>query len=88
MTKKINNLKDEDTLQLELLKVVYDNFELGTITALLSENNIPYILKDQGTGGYMRIIGGKSLYGTEILVEESFFEKANEIVNTIFPIEE
>ncbi|MCK9443767.1 MAG: DUF2007 domain-containing protein [Tissierellaceae bacterium] len=77
-----------EPLQLALLRVVQDSFQLGIITALLSENNIPYILKDQGAGGYMRIIGGQSLYGTEILVEESFFEKANEIVNTIYPNED
>jgi len=70
-------------INLKLLKTVDNNFELDLISNLLEENNIPYILKDHGTGGYMRIIAGSSIYSTDILVEESFFEKANELLNSI-----
>ena len=31
----------------------------------------------------MRIISGGSLYGTDILVEEGFFERASEIIGSI-----
>ncbi|MFA5576708.1 MAG: DUF2007 domain-containing protein [Tissierellaceae bacterium] len=88
MTRKEKKTGNQDSLELVLIRRVYDNFELGMITAILSENSIPYILKDMGTGGYMRIIGGQSLYGTEILVEESFFDKASEIVASILEEEQ
>jgi len=73
--------KDElDEIELVLLKNVNNNFELGLIKSILEDNHIPYIIKDSGTGGYMRIISGDSLYETEVLVEKSTFEKANSII--------
>ncbi|NLK43211.1 MAG: DUF2007 domain-containing protein [Tissierellia bacterium] len=80
--KNKGNQENKD-IQLVLLKTVNNNIELGLITNLLEENNIPYLLRDPGTGGYMRIIGGGSIYGTDILVEESFFERASEIIGSI-----
>lgn len=76
------NINEKD-IKLVVLKTVDNNFDLELITNLLKENNIPYILKDNGTGGYMRIIAGSSIFGTDILVEESFFEKAYEILESI-----
>lgn len=82
---KHNN--ESDDIQLVLLRTANNNFELDLITNLLEDNNIPYVLKDHGSGGYMRIIGGSSIYGTDILVDEGFFERANEILDSI-PINE
>lgn len=64
-----------------LLRTTNDIHELNIIKELLDENNIPYVIKDHGIGGYMRIISGHSLYGTDILVEESTAEKAKEILD-------
>ncbi|NLY85411.1 MAG: DUF2007 domain-containing protein [Tissierellia bacterium] len=83
MSRRDNQSQENKDIQLRLLKTVDTNFELDLITNLLKENDIPYILKDHGTGGYMRIISGSSIYGTDILVEELFFEKAKEILNSI-----
>ncbi|HSH36257.1 DUF2007 domain-containing protein [Schnuerera sp.] len=77
----------EDDIEMALLKTVYNSVELNFIENLLDENNIPYILKDQGSGGYMRIYSGFSIYGTDIFVEESMFEKAKSIIDE-FPLNE
>ncbi|NLV87856.1 MAG: DUF2007 domain-containing protein [Tissierellia bacterium] len=75
--------KENKDIELVVLRTVDNNMDLGVITNLLEENNIPYLLRDHGTGGYMRIISGGSLYGTDILVEEGFFERASEIIGSI-----
>lgn len=74
----------DDNLQLVILKTTNNDYELITIKNLLEDNNIPYILQDKGIGGYMKIIGGRSIYGTDIMVEKSSFEDAKDIINQFF----
>ena len=84
MFKKDKNIKENDPLdeiELVLLKTINNNYELGLIKSILEENQIPYIVKDSGTGGYMRIISGDSLYETEILVDKLVLDKANAILD-------
>ena len=73
--------KHTDDIEMVVLKTTNNSPELNFIKNLLDENSIPYILKDHGAGGYMRIATGSSLYGTDILVEKSTFERAKEILN-------
>lgn len=61
-----------------------NGIELNFIKSLLEENNIPYILKDIGSGAYMRIYSGFSIYWTDILIEASRFDKAKEIMDEFF----
>ncbi len=70
-----------DDIELVLLKSVGSGQELNMIKSLLDENDIPYIIKDHGVGGYMRIITGSSLYGTDVLVEKSTFERAKALLD-------
>jgi hypothetical protein len=84
MSKKKHDVQNEnqpDDIELVLLKTASNNQELDLIKNLLDENSIPYILKDHGSGGYMRIITGSSLYGTDVLVEKMEFEEAKAILN-------
>lgn len=84
MFEKKDDIQRENTsndFEMVLLKTASNNYELDLMKNLLDEHNISYILKDRGMGGYMRIIGGYSLYGTDILVERSSFEKAKEILD-------
>lgn len=78
------NEKNKD-LELVVLKAINDEYELNLTKSLLEDNNIPFIVKDYGSGGYMRIIGGSSMYRTEILVEESMFGEAKAILDEVFP---
>lgn len=69
-----------DDLELVILKAINSEYELNLIKGLLDEHEIPYIVKDNGIGGYMRIITGASPYRTDILVEKSQLEKAIDII--------
>lgn len=84
MTKKEKRANEINTV---LLRTTNNNLELNLIKELLEQNEIPYIIKDHGIGGYMRIISGDSIYGTDILVEESIIERAESLIND-FPWED
>lgn len=71
----------KNDLQLVILRTVNNDYDLNSLKAILDEENIPYIIKDRGIGGYMRVIGGNHLYGTDILVEESVVERAEKILS-------
>ncbi len=79
--------KNENDIEMVLLKSINNSMELNFIKNLLDENKIPYMLKDHGSGGYMRIASGFSIYGTDILVEKSMYEKAKAIIDE-FPWED
>lgn len=70
----------DDKLELVTLTEVDNEFELGIVTAILEDNRIPYILKNKGSGGYMRIVTGSSPFGTRIMVEKSMLEIARELI--------
>lgn len=80
-SEKTNQL---NAFEMIVLETASNNYELNLMKNLLDEHNIPYIVKDRGIGGYMRIVSGASLYGTDILVEKSMFEKAKTILDA-FP---
>jgi len=68
-------------IEMLLLKTVNNQFELDVVKELLDDHDIPYIVKDYGSGGYMRIISGTSLYRTDILVAQPTYEKAKAIID-------
>jgi hypothetical protein len=73
--------KDTNQIDLVLLKTVNDNIELGILKSVLEDNNIPYIARDYGAGGYMRILSGNPApFKTDILVEKSAYENAKKLV--------
>ena len=65
---------------LALLATLYDDILLSMYEELLKEENIPYLKKDRGTGGAMRIMMGQSFYGTDIYVPEGELERALELI--------
>ncbi len=75
--KKGNSKKD---IELVNLKTTNNNYELSIIESILKDNSIPYILHDYESGAYMRIYAGTSLYGTDIMVNKSDFERAIELI--------
>lgn len=78
--KKKRNKSNE--IELVPLKSINNNYELDIIKSILDDNNIPYIVKEYGAGGYMRIIGGDtSIYRTDILVEKSTYEQAKDLLD-------
>lgn len=81
MGNKKNN--QSDGIELLLLKTANNNYELSIIKSILEDNSIPYIVRDYGAGGHMRIIGGSSIFRTDILVEKSAYEHAKELIDQI-----
>lgn len=75
-----NNADDVNIIK---LRSISNEMELGMIKEILEDNRIPYIIKDYGPGGHMRIISGGSLYGTDVMVEEDDFDKANSLLESI-----
>lgn len=75
--------KTEDDINIIRLRSVTNEIELAIIKEILDDNNIPYIIKDQGPGGHMRIISGGSIFGTDVMVEEDDFESANSLLESI-----
>lgn len=75
--------KNADDINIVKLRSISNEVELGIIKAILDDNNIPYIVKDYGSGGHMRIITGSSPFNTDIMVEEADFDKANSLLESI-----
>lgn len=68
---------------LKKLAAVSDNFQLGIVTSLLKEHDIPFMLKDYGSGDCMRLYTGSSIFGSDIFVAEEDFEKADALLDGI-----
>ncbi len=75
--------KNADNINIIKLRSISNEMVLGMIKAILSDNNIPYIVKDYGSGGHMRIITGASPFNTDIMVSEADFEEANNLLESI-----
>lgn len=73
----------EDEFELVLLKTITNNYELELIKNLLEDVDIPYIIRDYGVGGYMRVIAGGSMFRTDILVANSMYEQAKQIIDEL-----
>ena len=76
---------------LELLITVYDNVELSILRSILEGENVPYLIRERGSGSSVRIIAGFSMFGTDIFVPKTIIEQAKEILEAYRnaePIEE
>ena len=74
----------ERNIELVLLRSISNDFELNMIQGLLDEHEIPYIVRDHGVGGYMRIVTGSgALFGADILVEKAQLEQAQNLLEEI-----
>ena len=68
---------DKDTV---LLTTVHDDVEKNLLCGILEEEQIPYLLKDRGSGDAVRILSGFSFFGTDIFVPEALIERATELL--------
>ena len=65
---------------LELLTTVYDNVELSILRSILEGENIPYLIRERGSGSSVRIIAGFSMFGTDVFVPKTIVGQAKEIL--------
>ena len=66
----------------ELLMTVYNPSELAVVESILADAEIPYLKKDRGAGGSMKIIAGYSVFGTDIFVLSEHLETAKAIFDS------
>jgi hypothetical protein len=79
----------EDFDRVEAMKPVKvasdkDTIEADMILNLLKNNDIPCFKKDNGTGSYMNLYLGFSVFGEEIYVDECDNEKALKLIGELF----
>jgi hypothetical protein len=60
------------------------NFKTSLIENMLAEEKIPYISRDLGIGGYFKVLGGYSVFGTSIYVNKQDYPRAKELVDVYF----
>ncbi len=66
----------------ELLMTVYNPSELVVVESILNDAEIPYLKKERGAGGSMKIIAGYSVFGTDIFVLSEHIEAAKAIFSS------
>ena len=75
---KPHKISDGD--EVSHLITVYDVAVLGIVRGLLEDENIPYLVRERGTGSAMRILTGFSLYGTDVYVPTEAYDTAKDLV--------
>ena len=73
---------------LELLTTVYDNTLLPVVESILRDAEIPYLIKERGTGGVMKVFMGFSMMGSDIFVKREDLETATALITPSDEIEE
>ena len=76
--------KQNDEIKLVSLVTVRNAYEFGIAESILKDNKIPYIPKEEGAGGYLRITTGGILNPTDIMVEEAHYQRAKELIEPVF----
>lgn len=69
-----------DGEDVELLTTVYDVVVLGMVRGLLEDAEIPYLVRERGTGSAMKLMTGFSLYGSDIFVPTKALETARDLI--------
>lgn len=65
---------------LELLTTVYDEISLACVKSILRDAEIPYLVKQRGSGSSVRIIAGYSIFGADIFVLRETLELASALI--------
>ena len=66
--------------EIDLLTTVRDNAMLAMIRGLLDDAEIPYLVRERGSGGVVRMVTGISWFGTDIFVPTDALEEAKELI--------
>ena len=66
-----------------LLISVYDNVKLSLVRSLLDAENIPYLIRERGSGSAVKIVTGLSSFGSDVYVPESALEDATAAIATL-----
>ncbi|MBR2579054.1 MAG: hypothetical protein IKE41_02815, partial [Clostridia bacterium] len=61
------------------LITVHNSYELGVTESILKDNKIPYIVRESGAGGFLKITTGALLTDADIMIERSYLDKAKDL---------
>lgn len=64
-----------------------NDYQINEVCAILTENNIPFLRKDNGVGSYMNLYMGHSYQEKSIFVSKKDYNKALELIS-VFTIDE
>lgn len=65
-----------------------NDYQINEVCVILTENNIPFVRKDNGAGAYMNLYMGHSLQEKRIFVNKKDYNKAHELISVITDINE
>ena len=65
---------------LALLTTVYDSAQLAVLESILRDAEIPYLIKERGSGSSVKIITGFSMFGTDLFVRREQLALATELI--------
>lgn len=55
-------------------------YEINQVCSMLSDNNIPFVRKDYGSGSYMNLYMGQSIQEKKVFVNQDNYDKARELI--------
>ncbi len=73
---------------LELLTTVYDEPSRMIVESILRDAEIPYLLRERGSGTAVKVITGFSMFGTDIFVLREHLDTATELITPPEDLEE
>lgn len=57
-------------------------YEIKQICAILTENNIPFIIKNDGSGSYMNLYMGQSIQEKRVFVSKDDYDKSINLISS------
>ena len=66
------------------LRTLCDDGSVSMAKELLQDEQIPFLVKDRGTGNVMRVITGFSIYGVDFYVLPEDAPRATELLDALF----
>lgn len=70
-----------------LVAAIFDTVASGIFQGILKENNIPYICRQHGAGGYLKFIYGEILATDSIYVRPEDFETAKALYDAFIEVD-
>lgn len=71
-----------EAMEPQLLYSSSDQMQAVMVISLLEDAKIPILVKDVGSGGYMKIYMGYSVFGSDIYVDKYDYPAAKELLDT------
>lgn len=75
--------KTDAEQDLVLLTEHADQIESGILQDLLRQEGIPVLVKDVGSGGYLKVYMGYSVFGDALYVQRGQYERACELLQML-----